>query len=343
MVRAALPSPDGSTLAVCTTEKECFLLSIPELTLICALPPLPKKLTALAWTPDSSHLLVADKVGDCYDMPLLRLPSSPQDIDGALLVGHLGAITSMAFDATGRFLVSADRDEKIRISRYPNSYHIEAFAMGHTNFVTSVALLHGDSLLLSTAADGTARLWSFPDGKQLDVLSFADACYSSAVLSTSSGSESSPTIPVVLDVLPALSTVAVKFEGSPKVLFLRVEDRKIVSPQEPLALQHEPFSGTFLPPLADGSASFIALSSAFPRRPCQQFARSADGMWRISTDTSSTSSLLDTTAFGETTEKNHTILQHELSALRYQKFDSKGEHDPSLAHSHANKPKKQRH
>jgi hypothetical protein len=40
-----------------------------------------------------------------------------------------------------RFLITSDRDEKIRISHFPNSYNIEAYLLKHKEFVGNIAYL----------------------------------------------------------------------------------------------------------------------------------------------------------------------------------------------------------
>jgi len=65
-----------------------------------------------------------------------------------------------------KFVITSERDEKIRVSRFPNAYNIHNFCLGHTEFVTSLSLL-SPNLLLSGSGDATIRLWNFIEGQQL--------------------------------------------------------------------------------------------------------------------------------------------------------------------------------
>lgn len=41
------------------------------------------------------------------------------------------AFISQIITKDQKFLITADRDEKIRISHFPNAYNIETFCLGH--------------------------------------------------------------------------------------------------------------------------------------------------------------------------------------------------------------------
>ena len=43
---------------------------------------------------------------------------------------------------SNRHVITCDRDEKIRVSNFPNSYNIESFCLGHTELVIIVSSLH---------------------------------------------------------------------------------------------------------------------------------------------------------------------------------------------------------
>ena len=118
------------------------------------------------------HILGGDKSGDVHQFDL---SSGSQK----LLMGHCSMLLDMVFSSNGQngqsnqYLITCDRDEKIRVSRYPNSYHIESYCLGHTEFVSSIVLID-DQTLVSGSGDGTLRFWQFVNGKQFKVHSCHD-------------------------------------------------------------------------------------------------------------------------------------------------------------------------
>jgi len=65
-----------------------------------------------------------------------------------------------------KLIVTCDRDEKIRISSYPDGYNIRVFCLGHTQFVISLAYDEARKILISGSGDATVRLWTL-DGQEL--------------------------------------------------------------------------------------------------------------------------------------------------------------------------------
>ena len=70
-----------------------------------------------------------------------------------------------------RFIVTSDRDEKIRTTNYPATQEIEAYCMGHKEFVSSIAIFEHHSILLSVSGDKELRMWNYLTGKLHQVLS----------------------------------------------------------------------------------------------------------------------------------------------------------------------------
>lgn len=110
-----------------------------------------------------NDLLVADKTGDTF---LYKLGN---DAHSDLILGHLSMLLDVLVSDCGKFIVTCDRDEKIRVSFYPNAYNIVSYCLGHREFVTNIEII--DNRLISASGDGTVRLWDYLSGKQLDYVS----------------------------------------------------------------------------------------------------------------------------------------------------------------------------
>ena len=150
-------------------------------------------------------LLASDKAGEVYalDAPAFKRQS--------LLAGHTASvITDMAIHTSqnGRTLVAtSDRDEKVRISHFPDLENICTFCLAHTNVVASVCFLElsGKVLLLSTGWDHTLRLWDASNGTCIQTVSFRvtegsagineKPCSSSSSVGENNGNNSSSAAP----------------------------------------------------------------------------------------------------------------------------------------------------
>lgn len=87
-----------------------------------------------------------------------------------LLLGHVSMLTDATFatrEANGKtrgFIITADRDEHIRISREaPQSHIIEGFCLGHKEFVSKLCLVPGTDLLVSGGGDDWIGIWDWPN------------------------------------------------------------------------------------------------------------------------------------------------------------------------------------
>ena len=119
-----------------------------------------KKASCVTFSRDSDYILLGDKSGDVYRMKV-------EGGTPSLLLGHLSQLLDLALSHAGDLILTADRDEKIRVSRYPNSYNILNFCLGHTEFVTCLCLVQDKDQVLSGSGDGTVRLWNYRDGVQI--------------------------------------------------------------------------------------------------------------------------------------------------------------------------------
>lgn len=59
------------------------------------------------------------------------LSSHENPSGGELILGHASLLTTFLLTADGQYIVTADRDEHIRVSWYPQGYTIESYCLGH--------------------------------------------------------------------------------------------------------------------------------------------------------------------------------------------------------------------
>ena len=102
------------------------------------------------------YVIVGDKIGDivAFDLPKLSKKT--------FLVGHCATvITDLTF--VEDFLASSDRDEKIFVCKFPQTFNIQSICVGHKQFVSCICSV-GENLL-SGSADSTIRMWDVESGK----------------------------------------------------------------------------------------------------------------------------------------------------------------------------------
>jgi tRNA (guanine-N(7)-)-methyltransferase subunit TRM82 len=88
-----------------------------------------------------------------------------------LLLGHVSMLTDIALmERDGRsYIITADRDEHIRISRgMPQEHIIESYCLGHTEFVSRLCFPSPyPNLLISGGGDDNLLVWDWISGKLL--------------------------------------------------------------------------------------------------------------------------------------------------------------------------------
>ncbi|CAF0977538.1 unnamed protein product [Rotaria sordida] len=127
-----------------------------------------KRASALDLT--NEFLVIADKSGDVYKTDLLIDQNVILTSDDCIM-GHLSMLLDTVFVSMNnnqQYILTTDRDEKIRLTHYPNAYNIQGYCLGHTEFVLYVKLIDQNHIL-SASGDGTLRLWHLPDCIQLNV------------------------------------------------------------------------------------------------------------------------------------------------------------------------------
>ncbi|CAD7089720.1 unnamed protein product [Hermetia illucens] len=163
-------SPNGEYLAITTTGNKLLLLykiHATELGLLSARR-ISRASSAITFSNDSSKVLLSDKTGDCYLYDCLDYKAP-----GKWLFGHLSMVLDVRFTPAQDAVLTADRDEKIRVTNFPATHEIECFCLGHTEYVSSINLLPSqpNKMVVSLSGDKSMRIWDFRAGKQLHQVS----------------------------------------------------------------------------------------------------------------------------------------------------------------------------
>ena len=92
-----------------------------------------------------------------------------------LLLGHtasmLTGLNVVSNDQQQQFILTADRDEKVRISYFPETHIIHGYLLGHSSFISCMdAISNERSLCLTASGDGTSRLWDYQTCKEVGML-----------------------------------------------------------------------------------------------------------------------------------------------------------------------------
>ncbi|XP_067007038.2 tRNA (guanine-N(7)-)-methyltransferase non-catalytic subunit wdr4 [Anabrus simplex] len=152
-------------LAVCSSNKQLSLWSADNRSLL-SNRVLTRTASKVKFTPSGRGVVVADKSGDAY----LYSVQNPES-EGDFLLGHLSMLLDVLITSEENYIITCDRDEKIRVSLFPNSYNIQSFCLGHTEFVSCIALVpHCAYVLVSGSGDGTLRFWNYVNGCQLSMI-----------------------------------------------------------------------------------------------------------------------------------------------------------------------------
>ncbi|BGP17432.1 hypothetical protein JCM10213_003285 [Rhodosporidiobolus nylandii] len=194
LVRLLAPfvDQDGKEYLVSTGEdKKLVVFALPTLEVL-STRELVKRANALQITQDGT-VVVGDKFGDVYLYPLhYTAPPAPPAPEGKQkkkgnagekkeplekpILGHVSMLNTLALipkapeaGLVRDWIATGDRDEHVRISRFPRGEVIEKFGWGSKGFVSSLLYLPPTStsppFLLSAGADPSIQVFSLPDAQ----------------------------------------------------------------------------------------------------------------------------------------------------------------------------------
>ncbi|XP_047528663.1 tRNA (guanine-N(7)-)-methyltransferase non-catalytic subunit wuho [Vanessa atalanta] len=151
-------SPDKKLLGVLLSKK-IIIYDLPNLKQVETFI-LPRSTSKIRFDISSKKILVADKTGD-----VLLFEIHKED-KGTKILGHLSLLLNILQTNDGKYIITSDRDEKIRVSCFPNAYNIQTFCLGHKEFVMHIELLpHATEYLTSASGDGNIKIWDYTNGK----------------------------------------------------------------------------------------------------------------------------------------------------------------------------------
>lgn len=221
-----LATRDGSHLVVVTAEDKA--VSVYELgaggPALKSKRTMPKRLCAATLTPDERCIIVGDKFGDVYELPLHPDPNwTPPEkkvvekkvfepsaseltvhtkgnlqalkqqkqqkmkaaekeglgFEHRVLLGHVSLLTDVQVAQVHEggkkrtYVLTADRDEHVRVSRYPQSHVIEGYCLSIREFVSRVCVLPWNSKLVAVGTgEPSIRIYEWLSGRLLSVDSF---------------------------------------------------------------------------------------------------------------------------------------------------------------------------
>lgn len=118
-------------------------------------------------------IIAGDLAGDVHAFPVEKSSSDDSDpqnsssSSGRLLLGHTASMLTSVQIVDGK-IFSADRDEKVRISSFPQTFITDGYLLGHEAYVTDFTVLasSGDSnsngkYCVTASGDKTIKLWNY--------------------------------------------------------------------------------------------------------------------------------------------------------------------------------------
>ncbi|CAJ1078629.1 tRNA (guanine-N(7)-)-methyltransferase non-catalytic subunit WDR4 [Xyrichtys novacula] len=240
-VLAFTASPSGKLVALTDDNKRLVLFQTEPSWKCVSIRWVVRRCTALLFSQTEEELLAADKSGDVYSFSVTKTHK-----EGELKMGHLSMLLAVTLSPDNKFIITADRDEKIRVSHLRAPYNIQAFCLGHQQFVSSLLIPAAHPhWLLSGSGDGTLKLWEFESGRKLQSYDLKDL---EETPPSDADKQNNPTVCRIIS-SPDARHVAVLCDRVSTIQFftLRKEGEEKIIPLSRLSLPHCPVDMTFDP------------------------------------------------------------------------------------------------
>ncbi len=141
--------------------------------------PFPDRVTALAFSPDASKLVIGSGEPSRSGMIYLFDLASNQIVK-SLPDAHSDVVVSLAYSPDGAQLASGGADRMAKIWKADSLEFIKTLE-GHTHHVNSVSWNCDGRQLLTASADTTVKVWNVSTAQQIKTLDLGDAELNAAV------------------------------------------------------------------------------------------------------------------------------------------------------------------
>ncbi|XP_062258442.1 tRNA (guanine-N(7)-)-methyltransferase non-catalytic subunit wdr4 isoform X1 [Platichthys flesus] len=238
-VLAFTVSPSGNLVALTDDTKRLVLFHCEPSWQCISIRWVARRCTTLVFSKAEDELLVADKSGDVYSFSVVE----PQR-DGELKMGHLSMLLAITMSPDDKYIITADRDEKIRVSHFRCPYNIQSFCLGHQQFVSALLVPSAQPhCLLSGSGDGTLKLWEYESGLRLQSWDLKEL---EETPSSKDDKEKRPTVCRIIS-SPDGCLIAVQCERVSAVQFFTLDlvGKEKLMPHSRLSLPHCPLDMTF--------------------------------------------------------------------------------------------------
>ena len=219
-------------------------------------------------------LITGDLAGDAFAYSLTQASTEITAKEAAnegqlphrrLLLGHtasmLTSVTLCTFPNSDngdegnnnmQFILTADRDEKIRVTRFPSTFEIHGFLFGHTAFVSCMAV--AGTRCYSCGGDSTLKVWNIPACRQeasldlqKDLVAFqvasgvpCEMCagyYDNSSSNRSASQQQQHVVAVIYDRSPHLDIFTIETSDDTTTKETRITERhQLILPGQPIGL-----------------------------------------------------------------------------------------------------------
>jgi WD40 repeat protein len=152
--------PNGAVLATGGFNGEVRTIDIGRLEFVRDYPQHQSRVMAIAWQPSGSLFATASDDGSA-----MIIDADTGNPIATLSDGQM--LESVSWNYKGDILAIASWDNSIYLWRTGQSDHTLQTLSGHTAALHDIAWAPNEDRLVSTSGDGTARVWSVPDNKQI--------------------------------------------------------------------------------------------------------------------------------------------------------------------------------